>query len=226
MVVDVLLHPREAMVAGVSAAGPSECAIAARDVALALQRLCDGGLRGIFDGPTSEGIDLDGALVVLDLSAMRDSDALAVLMTCTVAWQQAIPRKESADRGLTTSAPPAIQIRRSPFSFTRPDSGRPARWRPCGRRHSSAPSGPAADSPGGHRARTERAPPTSWARVRHETIAASAQTRSTTWCRPRSAGRPRGGSRGSRGRGDRGGCSLGSPRRRGHARGGSAAPRR
>jgi hypothetical protein len=47
-----------------------------------------------------EGIDLDGALVVLDLSAMRDSDALAVLMTCTAAWQQAIlrERKEWADR--------------------------------------------------------------------------------------------------------------------------------
>jgi hypothetical protein len=100
MVVDVLLHPREAMVAGVSAAGSAEFAAASRDVALALQRLCDGDLRGIFDGPTSNGIDLDGALVVLDLSAMRDSDALAVLMTCTAAWQQAIlrERKEAADR--------------------------------------------------------------------------------------------------------------------------------
>jgi hypothetical protein len=88
------------MVTGVSAGGAAGFAAAARDVALALQRLCAGDLRGIFDGPTSEGIDLEGALFVLDLSAMRDSDALAVLMTCTAARQQAIlgERKEAADR--------------------------------------------------------------------------------------------------------------------------------
>lgn len=54
----------------------------------------------MFDGPITEGIDLDGAMVVLDLSAMRDSEALAMLMTCSAAWQQAIlrERKEAADR--------------------------------------------------------------------------------------------------------------------------------
>lgn len=100
MVVDVLLHPREAMVSGVSAVGVAEFAAAARDCALALQRLCEGDLRGMFDGPTSEGIDLDAGVVVLDLSAMRDSEALGVLMTCAGAWQQAIfrERKEISDR--------------------------------------------------------------------------------------------------------------------------------
>jgi hypothetical protein len=93
MVVDALLHPREAMVAGVSAADAEEFAAANREVALALQRLCEGDLRGMFDGQTSEGIDLASPLVVLDLSAMRNSEALGVLMTCTAAWQQAILRE-------------------------------------------------------------------------------------------------------------------------------------
>ena len=100
MVVDVLLHPREAMVSGVSAIGVAEFAAAARDCALALQHLCEGDLRGMFDGPTSEGIDLDAGVVVLDLSAMRDSEALGILMTCAGAWQQAIfrERKKISDR--------------------------------------------------------------------------------------------------------------------------------
>ncbi len=59
MVVDALLHPREAMVQGVSAASREDFAEANRSSALALQRLCAGDLRGMFDGPTSEGLDLD-----------------------------------------------------------------------------------------------------------------------------------------------------------------------
>ncbi len=71
-----------------------------RASALALQRLCEGDLRGMFDGPTSEGLDLDAPLVVLDLSAVRDSAALGILMTCAAAWQQAIllERKRAAER--------------------------------------------------------------------------------------------------------------------------------
>ena len=99
-VVEALLHPREAMVEGVAAEGAAEFAAATRDCALALQRLCEGDLRGMFDGPTSDGIDLDAGVVVLDLSAMRDSEALGVLMTCAGAWQQAIfrERKDESDR--------------------------------------------------------------------------------------------------------------------------------
>ena len=100
MVVEALLHPREAMVRGVSAAGEDEFAAASRSSALALQRLCDGDLRGMFDGPTTAGLDLDGPLVVLDLSAVRDSAALGILMTCAGAWQQAIlaERKRAAEQ--------------------------------------------------------------------------------------------------------------------------------
>jgi hypothetical protein len=99
MVVDALLHPREAMVKGVSASSAEGFAEANRSAALALRRLCEGDLRGMFDGPTSEGLDLDAPLVVLDLSAVRDSAALGILMTCAAAWQQAIllERKRAAE---------------------------------------------------------------------------------------------------------------------------------
>lgn len=90
MVVDALLHPGEAMVQSVSAADAGSLAAAVRQAALALQRLCAGDLRGMFDGPTTEGLDLDAPLVVIDLSAVRDSAAVAILMACAGAWQQAI----------------------------------------------------------------------------------------------------------------------------------------
>ncbi len=100
MVVEALLHPREAMVAGVSATNAEDFAAANRESALALQRLCEGDLRGMFDGPTSPGIDLDAPMVILDLSAVQDSAALGILMTCAAAWQQAIllERKRESQR--------------------------------------------------------------------------------------------------------------------------------
>jgi hypothetical protein len=98
-IVDALLHPREAMVKGVSAPSREDFAEANRAAALALQRLCEGDLRGMFDGPTTPGLDLDAPLVVLDLSAVLDSAALGILMTCAAAWQQAIllERKRAAE---------------------------------------------------------------------------------------------------------------------------------
>lgn len=99
-VVDALLHPREAMVQGVSAPSSESFAEANRQSALALQRLCEGDLRGMFDGATSEGLDLDAPLVVLDMSAVRDSAAVGILMTCAAAWQSAIllERKYAAEQ--------------------------------------------------------------------------------------------------------------------------------
>lgn len=101
LIVEALLHPREAMVEGVSAASAEDFAEANRAAALALQRLCEGDLRGMFDGPTTPGLDLDAPLVVLDLSAVQDSAALGILMTCAAAWQQAImlERKRAAEAG-------------------------------------------------------------------------------------------------------------------------------
>jgi hypothetical protein len=59
-------------------------------VALELRRLVEGDLAGMFDGPTSAGLHLDAPVVVLDLSAVFASPALAVLMTCATGWLQAI----------------------------------------------------------------------------------------------------------------------------------------
>ena len=69
-----------------------------RDVALELRRLVHGDLRGMFDGPTSAGIDLGGPLVVLDLSALYDSAALGILMVCATAWLHAASARVAPDR--------------------------------------------------------------------------------------------------------------------------------
>ncbi|HEX3172817.1 MAG TPA: hypothetical protein VHQ43_01190 [Solirubrobacterales bacterium] len=90
VLVDALLHPREEMVRGVSGTTREDFAAANREAALALQRLCTGDLRGMFDGPSTPGLDLDAPLVVLDLSALEDSAALGILITCAAAWLQAI----------------------------------------------------------------------------------------------------------------------------------------
>jgi type IV secretory pathway VirB4 component len=99
-VVDALLHPCEQMTAEV-VMGQEDFAEATRQVALALQRLCQGDLRGMFDGRTSPGLDLDARLVVLDLSAVQDSAALGILMTCAAAWLQGVvmARKRAAEAG-------------------------------------------------------------------------------------------------------------------------------
>lgn len=99
-VVAALLHPSAAMAAElVMDAG--DLADATRQVALALQRLCEGDLRGMFDGPTSAGLDLDAGFVALDLSAVQDSSALGILMTCAAAWLQGVvmERKRRAEAG-------------------------------------------------------------------------------------------------------------------------------
>jgi type IV secretory pathway VirB4 component len=62
----------------------------ARRAALALQDLCEGPLKGMFDGPTTAGLDLDARLLVLDLHAVRDSPAVGILMACATAWMSAL----------------------------------------------------------------------------------------------------------------------------------------
>ncbi|WP_037916512.1 ATP-binding protein [Actinacidiphila yeochonensis] len=57
------------------------------DVALVLDRLVDGDLQGMFDGPTSVGIDLDAPLIVFDLSHIdRNSIAMPILMAIVGVW--------------------------------------------------------------------------------------------------------------------------------------------
>jgi hypothetical protein len=67
-----------------------------RDVALELRRLVHGDLCGMFDGPTTTGLDLSAPLVVLDLSALYTSAALGILMACATAWLQATLARTAA----------------------------------------------------------------------------------------------------------------------------------
>jgi hypothetical protein len=99
LVVDSMLSPSPAAAQSV-ATQVGELASDGRDVALELRRLVAGDLQGMFDGPTSRGIDLGGPLVVLDLSAVYHSAALGVLMTCATAWLQSALRERSVDGGV------------------------------------------------------------------------------------------------------------------------------
>lgn len=88
VVVTAMLHPSQDVAARM-AMDVAQLVDATRSAALALARLCEGALAGMFDGPTSAGIDLDGPGLVLDLSAMYDSASLGILMACAQGWLRA-----------------------------------------------------------------------------------------------------------------------------------------
>jgi hypothetical protein len=103
-VVDTLLAP-SAESAEVVRTTAEALAADGRHVALELRRLVAGDLQGMFDGPTTPGISLNGPLVVLDLSAVYHSAALGVLMTCAAAWfQAAVAGLATEDPGVTDNA--------------------------------------------------------------------------------------------------------------------------
>jgi type IV secretory pathway VirB4 component len=78
---------------------PDRLALDVRRAALALQDLCEGPLRGMFDGPTTPGLELDARLLVLDLHAVRDSPAVGILMACATAWMSAALARASERPG-------------------------------------------------------------------------------------------------------------------------------
>jgi type IV secretory pathway VirB4 component len=84
----VLFNPPAEMATALQT-DPQQLAAESRRAALALQDLCEGPLKGIFDGPTTPGLDLDANLLVLDLHAVRDSPAVGILMACATAWMGA-----------------------------------------------------------------------------------------------------------------------------------------
>ena len=84
----VMFDPTAEMASRLQSA-PERLAAETRRAALALQDLCEGPLKGIFDGSTSPGIDLDAQLLVIDLHAVRDSPAVGILMACATAWMSA-----------------------------------------------------------------------------------------------------------------------------------------
>jgi type IV secretory pathway VirB4 component len=98
-VVDALLLPDDEAARSVHT---DVAALAAdgRQVALELRRLVRGDLAGMFDGPTTAGIDLSSHLVVIDLSALYTSPALGLLMTCATAWLQAALQSDDGIRRL------------------------------------------------------------------------------------------------------------------------------
>lgn len=67
-----------------------------RDVGLELRRLVEGDLAGMFDGPTTPGIDPLSGVLVVDLSAVYHSEALGALMVCASAWLQAMTARSNA----------------------------------------------------------------------------------------------------------------------------------
>ena len=85
-VVNRLLEPSDAA-AHELRTSKSRMAEDGRQLALSLRRMGAGDLRGMFDGPTSRGIDLSGRLVVFNLRGVKD-EARPILMACTAAWLQ------------------------------------------------------------------------------------------------------------------------------------------
>jgi type IV secretory pathway VirB4 component len=85
-----ILFDPSAEMAGRLRTSPEKLALDVRRAALALQDLCEGPLKGMFDGPTTPGLDLDARLLVLDLHAVKDSPAVGILMACATAWMSAL----------------------------------------------------------------------------------------------------------------------------------------
>ena len=77
-VVRSLLRPlaESARVVGTTKAGLE---LDGRDVGLELRRLVEGDLAGMFDGPTTTGIDPGSGVLVVDLSAVYHSEAIGAL---------------------------------------------------------------------------------------------------------------------------------------------------
>lgn len=88
MVAAALLDPTDEDATEIRTSG-AELARASHDVALELQRLCEGDLRGMFDGESTVDVDWDGPLVVIDLSEFLDDEGLGILMACATAWMHA-----------------------------------------------------------------------------------------------------------------------------------------
>jgi type IV secretory pathway VirB4 component len=99
IVLEHLLDPRAFAAATL---GTSQAALATegRTAALELRRLVSGELRGMFDGPTSPGVNLDGDVVVLDVSGALQAGALPVVLSCAAAAIEASRRAARSARTL------------------------------------------------------------------------------------------------------------------------------
>ena len=90
----------------------SGLALRSREAALALRRLVEGDLAGMFDAPTSGHIDLAAPVVCLNLRAVYESDALGILMVCAAAWlRRAVDRDDGVKRILVVDEAWAVLAR-------------------------------------------------------------------------------------------------------------------
>jgi type IV secretory pathway VirB4 component len=90
-VVRAVQQPADALLT-LAGASPLELARASAPVVFALDKLIHRALRGMFDGPTTVGIDwADGPGIVVDLSAVYgDRDALPLVMMAATHWLGAV----------------------------------------------------------------------------------------------------------------------------------------
>jgi type IV secretory pathway VirB4 component len=90
-VVAAVQQPADGLLA-LAQATPLELSRAAAPVVFALDKLIHRALRGMFDGPTTVGIDwADGRGIVVDLSAVYgDRDALPLVMMAATHWLGAV----------------------------------------------------------------------------------------------------------------------------------------
>jgi len=92
-VTDKLLAPTPAMATALNMTKP-RLQSGAQDAGLALRRLSEGHLRGMFDGPSTENIDFTKKAVTLDLSAVYGNTAIGIFMACAFGWLAAAIAKQ------------------------------------------------------------------------------------------------------------------------------------
>ncbi|MEI6453201.1 MAG: ATP-binding protein [Actinomycetes bacterium] len=99
LVVAALLRPSPEAARG-SISTVTQLTADGRDLGLGLRRLVSGDLRGMFDAQTSRSIDMSAALVVVDVSATYDSDAMGLVMICVLAFLQSRSKQGPRRRSL------------------------------------------------------------------------------------------------------------------------------
>jgi hypothetical protein len=98
----LLVDPTEEMAARARTT-PAELARRTEAAVYALDKLLERSLRGMFDGPTTLGLDWSGPGIVIDLSCVHhDPDALALVMVAATSWLQAVMARPDG--------PPRLQV--------------------------------------------------------------------------------------------------------------------
>ncbi len=91
---------------------PEELADWGRDAAFSLRRLVTGDLAGLFDGPTSAGLNLGGRMVSVNLAGVTDQ-AKPILMACVASWLKQVWSRRDGRRRIVVQEG-AWQLLKSP----------------------------------------------------------------------------------------------------------------